>query len=61
MEDSALRELTYKEKNRALYYRQVELLNTFLEHHAISQSQYDKSLSDLKAKMKVELLNDTGK
>jgi hypothetical protein len=29
----------------------VELLKTFLAHHAISQAQYDKSFLDLTEKM----------
>ncbi len=40
-----------EEKKRDLYLRQKELLDTFLEHGAISQAQYDKSLGDLTEKM----------
>lgn len=39
------------EKKHALYLQQVELLKTFLAHHAISQAQYDKSYYDLTEKM----------
>ena len=39
------------EKKHALYLQQVELLNTFLSHHAISRAQYDKSYHDLTEKM----------
>lgn len=39
--------------NINLYFKQKSLLNTFLEHHAISQEQYDKSLHDLTKKMNV--------
>lgn len=39
------------EKQHALYLQQVELLNTFLARHAISQLQYDKSYHDLTVKM----------
>ena len=39
------------EKKHALYLQQVELLKTFLAHHAISQAQYDKSYHDLTEKM----------
>ena len=39
------------EKKHALYLQQVELLKTFLAHHAISQSQFDKSFHDLTEKM----------
>ncbi len=44
--------LTYKEKNRLLYERQVALLDLFLEKNAISKAQHDKSLHDLTVKMK---------
>ena len=40
-----------EEKKRDLYLRQKELLDTFLEHGAISLAQYDKSLGDLTVKM----------
>lgn len=45
-----------EEKKHALYLRQVELLDTFLSHHAISQAQYDKSLHDLSVKMGEEMV-----
>lgn len=37
--------------NEELYYKQVRILQTFLEHGAISQAQYDKSYHDLSEKM----------
>ena len=37
-----------------LYKRQKQLLDTFLEHGAISREQYDKSLGDLKEKMGID-------
>ncbi len=43
-----------KHTNEELYYRQVELLKTFLERHAISQEQYDKSFHDLTEKMRMK-------
>ena len=43
--------LTPEEKKRKLYEKQKALLDTFLEHRAISQQQYDKSLGDLTEKM----------
>ena len=46
--------MTAKEKKRGLYLRQKELLDTFLEHGAISRAQYDKSLGDLTVKMGME-------
>ena len=43
---------TEKQDSRLrLFERQKELLDTFLEHGAISKAQYDKSLGDLKEKM----------
>ena len=43
--------MTYAQKNKQLFLNQKELLDKFLECHAISQAQYDKSLGDLRAKM----------
>ena len=47
--------MTAEEKKRDLYLRQKELLDTFLEHGAISRAQYDKSLGDLTEKMDMKL------
>lgn len=44
---------SYEEKNRVLFERQKKMLEEFLERGAISQQQYDKSLHDLKEKMKI--------
>ena len=49
--DPAWTRLSYDEKNRALYRKQKALLDLFLEKHAISQAQHDKSLRDLTEKM----------
>ena len=38
-------------KKHELYDKQVETLKLFLERHAISQEQYDKSFHDLTEKM----------
>ena len=46
--------LSYEEKNKALYYRQKALLDLFLEKHAISREQHDKSLDDLTEKMGIK-------
>ena len=46
--------MTAEEKKRGLYLRQKELLDTFLEHGAISRAQYDKPLGDLTVKMGME-------
>ena len=46
--------MSAEEKKRELFLRQKELLDTFLEHGAISRAQYDKSLGDLPVKMGME-------
>ena len=43
--------LTPEQKKRELYLEQKFTLDAFLERHAISQAQYDKSLHDLIEKM----------
>lgn len=55
MIQSEWEKLSYNEKNRQLFFQQKGLLDTFLEHHAISKEQYDKSLGDLKKKMRLQL------
>ena len=42
--------MTDREK-KALYERQMKLLQTFLEHGAITRAKFLKSSGDLKAKM----------
>jgi hypothetical protein len=51
MDQTDWSKLAPEEKNKALFLKQKELLDTFLAHHAISQAQYDKSLRDLRIKM----------
>ena len=51
IEKKPYEQMTPEEKRRNLYDKQKELLDTFLEHGAISQLQYDKSLRDLTEKM----------
>ena len=51
MEQTEWSTLALEEKNKALFLKEKELLDSFLSHHAISQAQYDKSLGNLKAKM----------
>ena len=48
--------LTPEEKKRKLYEKQKALLDTFLEHRAISQEQRDKSPHDLTVKMGFPIL-----
>jgi len=45
---------TAEMKKRELYFRQKELLDTFLANGAISRAQYDKSLGDLTVKMGID-------
>lgn len=40
-----------EEQKKELFLMQKQLLDTFLEHGAISREQYDKSLGDLIVKM----------
>lgn len=42
-----------KHTNEELYHRQVALLKLFLEKHAITQEQFDKSYHDLTEKMQI--------
>ena len=48
---TAWENMTLEEKNHQLYLREKELLDTFLQHGAITQAQHDKSLHDLQEKM----------
>lgn len=49
--------LSPEEKKRQLFLKQKNLLDTFLEKHAISKAQYDKSLGDLRDKMDMHEVN----
>ena len=51
MEQTEWEQLTPEQKKKQLYLKEKELLDTFLEHHAISQEQHDKSLRDMTEKM----------
>ena len=46
--------LSPEEKKKQLFLNQKRLLDTFLEKHARSKAQYDKSLSDLRDKMEMQ-------
>ena len=46
--------LSPEEKKKQLFLNQKATLDSFLKRGAISQSQYDKSLGDLKIKMGFE-------
>ena len=43
------------DKKKQLFLNQKQLLDTFLEHGAISREQYDKSLGDLIVKMGITI------
>ena len=43
--------LTLEEKNHRLFLKEKALLDTFLQHGAITRAQHDKSLRDLTEKM----------
>lgn len=43
--------MSREQKKQQLFRNQKDLLDKFLERHAISSAQYDKSLGDLQAKM----------
>ena len=51
MEQKEWDSLSPEEKKKALYLKQKRLLDTFLEHKAITKAQYDKSLHDMTEKM----------
>ena len=51
VEQALWEQLTPEEKRTQLYRRQKQLLEMFLERHAISQAQFEKSLGDLTAGM----------
>ena len=51
MEQKDWDSLSPEEKKKALYLKQKRLLDTFLEHNAITKAQYDKSLHDMTEKM----------
>jgi len=50
--------LSAEEKRKQLFLNQKRLLGLFLEKHAISQAQYDKSLGDLVEKMGMQGVDD---
>ena len=53
MEESGRETLTPEEKILRLFLSQKSTLDTFLENGVISRAQYEKSLGDLKRKMKL--------
>lgn len=57
MSDMDYSTLSKEQQNLYLFERQKKLLDTFLEHHAITQEQYMKSLSCLKEKMHITEVN----
>ena len=55
MQQMPLAQMTSEEKKQYLFLNQKKTLDLFLERGAISQAQYDKSLVDLREKMRVKL------
>ena len=55
MQQMPLAQMTPEEKKQYLFLNQKKTLDLFLERGAISQAQYDKSLVDLREKMRVKL------
>ena len=53
--------LSLEEMKKQLFLNQKQLLDAFLEKHAISQAQYDKSLGDLREKMGWTIVNKVDK
>ena len=51
MENVEWEKMSPEQKKVELFRRQKVLLDTFLEKNAISKTQYDKSLGDLRTKM----------
>lgn len=54
MDQTEWEKLSSEEKKRELYLRQKDVLDKFLERHAITKVEYDKSLGDLTKKMGME-------
>lgn len=50
--------MSTNEQRHELYLKQKALLDTFVEKHAISREQYEKSLHDLTEKMGEKLPED---
>jgi len=55
MQQMPLAQMTPEEKKQYLFLNQKKTLDLFLERGAISQAQYNKSLGDLREKMRVKL------
>ena len=53
--------MSTQEQKHELYLKQKALLDTFLEKHAITQAQYNKSLHDLTEKMGEKLPEEPSK
>lgn len=54
LEQTEWAKLSMEDKKKQLFFEQKQTLDLFLERHAITKAQYDKSLGDLKAKMGIE-------
>ena len=47
-------ELSSEEKKKELFLQQKHTLDLFLERHAITKQQYEKSLGDMREKMQMQ-------
>ncbi len=45
--DSVWEDLSYEDKNQALYLREKTMLELFLERKAITKEQYEKGMREL--------------
>ena len=59
MDQQAWERLSPEEKKEELYLRQVRVLQTFLQHGAISQEQFEKSFHDLTEKMGMQHVKES--
>ena len=54
MDGKCWEEMSPEEKKVELFLRQKNTLDLFLEKNAISKAQYEKSLGDLREKMRMQ-------
>ena len=54
MDGKRWEEMSPEEKKVELFLRQKNTLDLFLEKNAISKAQYEKSLGDLREKMRMQ-------
>lgn len=52
--DAPVQDRTQEEKRMALFLRQKQMLDAFLQRGAITRAEYDKSLNGLRDKMGIK-------